>query len=67
MILLTDITDELRVELLEMSGRTIRVTNQKIDNQALNVSWEISSLPKGTYIVVVGGESFQRTQKIILQ
>jgi hypothetical protein len=53
--------------LLEMSGRTIRVTNQKIDNQALNVSWEISSLPKGTYIVVVGGESFQRTQKIILQ
>ena len=60
-------TDELRVELLEMSGRTIRVTNQKIDNQALKVSWEISSLPKGTYIVVVGGDSFQRTQKIILQ
>lgn len=60
-------TNELRVELIEMSGRTVRVSNEKIDNENLNVSWDISSLPKGTYIVAVGGESFQRTTKIVIQ
>jgi Secretion system C-terminal sorting domain len=60
-------TNELRVELLEMSGRSIRVSNEKVNDEKLDVSWDISSLAKGTYIVAVSGESFQRTQKIVIQ
>ncbi len=60
-------TNELHVELIEMSGKTVRVSNEKITDEKLAVSWEISSLPKGTYIVAVSGDSFQRTQKIVLQ
>jgi hypothetical protein len=58
---------DMRVDLLEMNGKTIRSKNVKIQNEELDLSWDVSSLPKGTYIVVVGGNSFQRTQKIILQ
>ena len=60
-------TDELRIELLEMSGKTVRVLNQKIQNESLSVSWDISSLSKGAYIIAVGGNNFQRTKKIIIQ
>jgi hypothetical protein len=57
----------MHVELLEMSGRTVRSVDSKINGEKLSLSWDVSSLAKGIYIVAVGGNSFQRTQKIIIQ
>jgi hypothetical protein len=59
--------DELHVELLEMNGKTVRSKDSRIEEEKLEVIWDISSLPKGAYIIAVGGNSFQKTQKIILQ
>ncbi len=59
--------NEMHVELLEMSGRTVRSVDSKINGEKLSLSWDVSSLAKGIYIVAVGGNSFQRTQKIIIQ
>lgn len=60
-------TDELRLDLMEITGRSVWVANAKITNGELTHSWDISSLPKGTYIVAVSGNNFQRTQKIVIQ
>lgn len=60
-------TDEMRVQLMEISGKTVRAIDTKIDDEKLQLAWDISSLAKGTYIIAVGGNSFQRTQKIILK
>tara|TARA_R110000737_G_scaffold202403_1_gene221617 strand:+ start:33927 stop:35741 length:1815 start_codon:yes stop_codon:yes gene_type:complete len=62
-----DFTDKIKVELLEMNGKTVRAIELKIENGKLQLAWDISSIAKGTYIVAVGGNDFQRTQKIILQ
>ncbi len=59
-------TDELRVELMEISGKSVRVITSKIQDEKLNVAFDVSSLAAGTYIVTVGGNNFQRSQKIII-
>jgi hypothetical protein len=60
-------TDELHLELLEITGKTVWSSDVKVQDEKLNHAWDISSLAKGTYIVAVSGNSFQRTQKIIIQ
>ncbi len=60
-------TNEMHVTLMEMSGKTVRAIDAKINDEKLSLAWDISSLAKGTYIISVGGNSFQRTQKIVIQ
>lgn len=61
-----EFTNDLRIDLTEISGKTIRTIMAKVKTNKLDESFDVSSLPQGVYIVAVGGNNFQRTMKIVV-
>jgi hypothetical protein len=55
------------IELFDLSGRTIGSIKTTPVNGSMSHTFNVSDLPKATYIVRVGNPDVQRTQKIVLQ
>lgn len=66
---LKNITTEgnFAIELFDLSGRTLRSIKMSTSNGSLNHVFNVSDLPKATYIVRVGNPDVQRIQKVVLQ
>jgi hypothetical protein len=57
---------EYQIDLFDLSGRTIGSVKTMTSNGAFSHKFNVSDLPKSTYIVRIGNAQVQKTQKIIL-
>lgn len=55
------------IDLFDLSGRALSSIQVSVEGGSMSHTFNVSSLPKSTYIVRVGNANGQKTQKIILQ
>ncbi|MBP6794908.1 MAG: hypothetical protein KA143_07640, partial [Saprospiraceae bacterium] len=55
-----------RILLVDLSGRQLKVFNQPLVKGAQVLTIDLSSIPEGTYRVIVSTEAYMVTGKILL-
>jgi hypothetical protein len=55
------------IELFDLAGRTLRSYRISTSNGSMEHVFNISDLPKTTYLIRIGNSEVQRVQKIVLQ
>lgn len=60
-------TERLTIELMDINGRVVKTESRTFDAGTQNYELDLSSLPKGNYVIRVSGEQTLRTAKVLVQ
>jgi hypothetical protein len=58
--------DELMVDLFDIEGRTVLNTKVKPSSNAFETSLPVTGLAKGSYLVRIGNQGFQKVIKVVM-